>query len=99
MTFSTMNLCLSNPEKIKKYYNAIITLILKVKQPSTIGNFRYFILCNVLYRIFSKILACRLKKCIEKLVSLYQNVFLKSRQIFDNSIIVNEIMNNLRKNV
>lgn len=54
-------------------------------------------LYNVTYRILSKIITLRLKNVLQKIISPFQNAFIKERQIFDNTIIMKEIMKNLSK--
>lgn len=92
-----MNACLVNPQIIKKINHANVTLIPKTMQPTNINNYRPFSLCNVLYRIFSKLLANRFKVSLNLFISPFQNAFVKHRHITDNTIIVGEVMKNLNK--
>lgn len=92
-----LNNCLKNPNYLADINNTIITLIPKINQPYKIKDYRPISLCNVLYRIFSKLLANRLKPLLDDLISPFQNAFVKHRQISDNSIIVKEIMHNMNK--
>lgn len=62
-----LNLCLKDPQHIKK-----LTLIPKTIQPSSISNYKPISLCNVFFRIFSKFLANRLKKCIDQFISPFK---------------------------
>lgn len=65
-----------------------IVLIPKVDNPSLIGQFRSISLCNVAYKLISKILTERLKFFLPKLISPYQMAFIPGRLIQDNYIVV-----------
>ena len=67
--------------------HTFITLIPKVKNPEFVFEFRPTSLCNVLYKIFSKVLANRLKKILPKIITEKQSAFTKSRLISDNILV------------
>ena len=48
--------------------NTNIVLIPKVKQPEKMSNFRSISLCNVIYKIISKVLANRLKQILPSVI-------------------------------
>jgi len=63
----------------------------------TLKNFRPISLCNTSYKIITKIISKRLRLIMDKLIGPHQTSFLKKRQPTDNAIIVQEIINHLKK--
>ena len=72
--------------------HTIISLIPKVENPTEIKQFRPISLCNVLYKIISKILSNRLKKVLDNCISKNQATFVSGRQILDNTITSHEYL-------
>lgn len=65
-----------------------ISLIPKIKSPTKVSNFRFISLCNVIYKIISKILVNILKKILPCIILPTQSAFLHGRLILDNIIVV-----------
>ncbi|GAU45954.1 hypothetical protein TSUD_301630 [Trifolium subterraneum] len=68
-----------------------ICLIPKSDNPTTMKDLRPISLCNVLYKMISKLLANRLKECLDKCVSEEQSAFIEGRSILDNALIAMEV--------
>ncbi|XP_039136968.1 uncharacterized protein LOC120274488 [Dioscorea cayenensis subsp. rotundata] len=72
-----------------------VTLVPKVANPSLVSDFRPISLCNVCYKIISKILTNRLKPVLPTLVGREQAGFLSDRGAFDNILAVQEVAHSL----
>ena len=64
-----------------------ICLIPKTERPTRMAKLRPISLCNVRYKIISKVLCQRLKVCLPLLISPTQSAFVPGKLISDNILI------------
>ena len=76
--------------------HTLITLIPKIDNPKLVSNFRPISICNVLYKIYSKVLANRLKKFLPSLITEHQSAFAKDRLILDNIMVAFETLHHMK---
>ena len=84
-------------KSLNQTFITFITLIPKTLPIEEVTQFRPISLCNVTYKIISKILVSRLKPLMDQLITPYQNAFIKGRIITDNILLAHEICDTLKK--
>nr|XP_023927486.1 uncharacterized protein LOC112038880 [Quercus suber] len=82
--------CLNSCHIPHEFNYTYVTLIPKVKNPEKISEFRPISLCNVIYKLISKVLANHLKPLLPSIVSENQSAFQAGRVITDNILMAFE---------
>jgi hypothetical protein len=70
---------------------ALITLIPKKPDAQEIGDYRPISLVHSFAKLFTKLLATRLRPRMEELVSANQSAFIKGRNLHDNFLLVRQL--------
>lgn len=76
-----------------------IVLLPKRESPSTFADYRPISLCNVPNKIMTKILCSRMQSLLPKLISPEQVAFVPGRDIVDNVLLVQELLQHLDRKV
>lgn len=86
-----------NGHMLRDLNHTFISLIPKKQDTNKVEHFRPISLCNVLYKVISKILANCLRPYLQKLISPHQAAFITGRNIAENVMLTQEIMHSLNK--
>lgn len=76
--------------------STFIALLPKEENNSTSDKFFPIALCNVIYKVISKVIANRLKLLLPMLISPEQSGYVEGRQILDDIILTHEIIHSLK---
>lgn len=89
---------LNRRRSIKEWNSTYFALIPKIARPCQVSDYCPINLCNVAYKIVSKVLANRLKNVLDKIISENQVAFIPRRLISDNIVIDHERIHATRRN-
>ncbi|XP_028120068.1 uncharacterized protein LOC114317531 [Camellia sinensis] len=88
--------CFQNKKVSDEVNETLIVLIPKLENPEHIKQFRPISLCNVPYKIITKIIVGRIRPLLDTLISPNHSSFILGRSTADNIIITQEILHILR---
>jgi hypothetical protein len=74
----------------------VVVLIPKVARPKYLKNFQAISVCNIVYKIASKVLANRLRVILPLIISEKQSAFVPGRLITYNALIAFECLHTIR---
>ena len=80
---------------LPKINHTNIVLIPKVKDLEKMFDFRQISLCNVIYKIISKVLANRLKPVLPRIISPTQSAFVLGRLITNNVLVAYNMLHTM----
>ena len=81
---------------LKAFNVTFLTLIPKEVGAKILDKFRPISLCNVIYKIISKVISNRLKPLLPNLIFPEQSGFMEGHQILDGAILVHEVIQSLQ---
>ncbi|KAK2652971.1 hypothetical protein Ddye_012827 [Dipteronia dyeriana] len=85
-------------ESVVKHVNrTFIALVPKKANPVHLKDYRPISLVGAAYKFLAKVLANRLKKVMDKIISPFQMAFVSGRQIVDSFVITEEVIHSWKK--
>lgn len=82
----------SSGYNIRELNHTFLAIIPKIPGASKVEQYRPIALCNVVFKLITKIVANRLRHVLGKIVSPTQAAFIPGRNITDNTILHHELM-------
>ncbi|CAL1378706.1 unnamed protein product [Linum trigynum] len=81
---------------LRSFNHTWLTLIPKVDNVETIRQLRPISLCQIVYKVITKIMSERLAPFLPEIISEGQNAFIRERQIVENVLLGHELMHYLK---
>jgi len=82
----------ANERLPQNYLSYFVTLMPKIKSPLSLKDSQPISLLGSHYKLLSKVLALRLSKVMNSIISMSQSAFLKGRHFVDGVLVVNEVV-------
>ena len=82
---------------IQFWLKLLIAIMPKEDQPQRMKDFRLVNLCNVLYKLITKVFGNHMRPFMENLISPMQSGFVPGRSTQDNAIVAKEVLHFMRK--
>ncbi|XP_043717788.1 uncharacterized protein LOC122665701 [Telopea speciosissima] len=83
--------------EFKELNKTFICVIPKVKAPESADNFRPISLCNIAFKIITKLIAERLNGALDQIISPVKSSFTPNRLISDNILVAHEMFHYIKK--
>ena len=82
--------------RVSKANGTFISLVPKVDRPDNFSQFQLINLCNIVYKVVTKLVVTKVKEVMGKLVSPSRSSFILGRQTTDNILIAQEVVHSMR---
>lgn len=89
-------LFLNGGEMLELWNEIVVVLIPKTQKPERLKDLWAISLCNVIYKITSKVLSNRMKIILPKVISQNQSAYVPGRLIMDNILIAYKLTHYLQ---
>jgi hypothetical protein len=76
---------------------AMLTLIPKVENAVDMRNFRPISLLNCSFKLFGKLITCRLEKVCQEIIAKEQSAFIRGRFILESVVVAHELVHSIHK--
>lgn len=78
-----------------KFNHILLDLISNLEDSKSIDTFKPISLCNLIYKIISKVATNRLKVIVPNIILDEQKDFIQGRQLMDGAILIHELIHSL----